>query len=238
MGAVIAVRLADQIREVMQPGEIHFWTDSQICLYSSFRHIKRVITWCHRFIFNARPSNATNRINGPLTASELDRAVTTMIVLAQSEVYGSETSQLRAGKPIQSGSSLHSLNAIVDQDGVMRLQTRLTHSHDSCTAVQPILLPPKHALTKLILHFSHLQVLHCGLTATLANFRENYWTPSARRTLRERERIGFTGVSGNCGHTHQDSEVDFESLCRLQAHTRPFDERESRTTAVRPHNAM
>uniref|UniRef100_T1ILN0 Uncharacterized protein n=1 Tax=Strigamia maritima TaxID=126957 RepID=T1ILN0_STRMM len=151
---------ASQITTLMEI-RIPPWIDvtdpsaSEVHLFSE--GLRRVIAWCHRFIFNARPSNATKRIKGPLTAPELSLAVTTMIILAQSEAYGSEKRQLKAGKPIQSESSLRSLNAIVDQDGVMRLRTRLTHSHDACTAVQPILLPPKHAITKLILHFSHLQ---------------------------------------------------------------------------------
>uniref|UniRef100_T1JH26 DUF5641 domain-containing protein n=1 Tax=Strigamia maritima TaxID=126957 RepID=T1JH26_STRMM len=71
---------------------------------------------------------------------------------------------LRNGKRPTSGSKLQSLDVTLDESGVLKLCTRLNNLEDIVTASPPILLPLNHNLTKLILAFSHSQILHCGLT--------------------------------------------------------------------------
>uniref|UniRef100_T1JNA9 Peptidase aspartic putative domain-containing protein n=1 Tax=Strigamia maritima TaxID=126957 RepID=T1JNA9_STRMM len=113
-------------------------------IFSSFLRTCRVWAWCHRFIHNSRQKPASGNIRqGALNAEELEKAKEKLIIASQQLHYAAEMKQLTNNKPLPGDSKLKLLNPFIDQQGVMRLRTRLQNSKDDQTAIQPIVLPQK-----------------------------------------------------------------------------------------------
>lgn len=59
----------------------------------------------------------------------------------------------------------------------------MRYANVSYNCKHPILLPDKHAFTKMIIIHEHERHLHAGAQATLM-VRQNYWPISARNVVR------------------------------------------------------
>ena len=63
----------------------------------------------------------------------------------------------------------------LDDKNVFKCKGRINNSTASLEAKNPILLPAKHPLIKLLVMHIHQQAKHGGMNITLTTLREKYW---------------------------------------------------------------
>ncbi|XP_046382360.1 uncharacterized protein LOC124153308 [Ischnura elegans] len=152
--------------------------------YSSLSKLQRVTAYCLRFRHNASKSR-TERKTGELTAREIEAALTQLIKAAQSEVFFNELHDLQRKNQVSSKSSLKNLHAFLDENNVIRVGGRISSSNISYSQKHPIVLPPKHHLTKLIVMQEHIRQLHAGPQLLLSSIRQRFWPLSGRNLCRQ-----------------------------------------------------
>ncbi|KAK6026127.1 hypothetical protein OSTOST_07955 [Ostertagia ostertagi] len=86
-------------------------------------------------------------------------------------------------------SKLQHLNISKDSNGLMRCYGRLTHSSLPLHTINPILLPPTHKYTTLLIRDTHERLGHQGVNSTLANLRLRFWIPKGRQVVRKTLRL-------------------------------------------------
>ena len=72
------------------------------------------------------------------------------------------------------------LNPNIHEDGIIRLHGRLQNTDMPDDSINPILLPRKDTLTRLIIEDIHRRLLHSGPSHTLAQILNKYWIPKGR----------------------------------------------------------
>lgn len=108
-----------------------------------------------------------------------------LIRQAQAESYAHEHAALSQGKQIPKSSTVSELILFLDQEGVVRVQSRLQLSEDlSFEERFPILLSRHHPLTKLIATHEHQTNCHCGTQNLINQLRMQYWIPGIRSLVK------------------------------------------------------
>ena len=112
----------------------------------------------------------------------------------QQEAFTDEYSALIRKKAIPVNSNLRVLNPRLDEDGVIRSDSRLVNSeHLPFDTRYPIILPRKHSVTRLIVKLEHEEgALVSGTNRTLSELSKRYWILSAREAIREWEHLCMT----------------------------------------------
>ncbi|XP_052806668.1 uncharacterized protein LOC128235920 [Mya arenaria] len=155
--------------------------------FSSWTRMLRVFAWVNRFITNGRTKKQSE--SDILTYVELNRAENRYILYAQKEAFPNEYSALLSEKPLPSRSKVVSLNAVLDENRLIRSNTRLQFSKElPFNTMCPVALPRRHPVTKLIVKHFHEQNGHCGTNQTLAALSTRYWLISGREEIREVEK--------------------------------------------------
>ena len=77
------------------------------------------------------------------------------------------------------------LNPFIDNQGILRVGGRLTHSELPEEQKHPILLPASHHTTRLVIRDEHFRLKHAGTQASLYSVRENYWPFDGRNVTRK-----------------------------------------------------
>uniref|UniRef100_A0A914PNA9 Integrase catalytic domain-containing protein n=1 Tax=Panagrolaimus davidi TaxID=227884 RepID=A0A914PNA9_9BILA len=80
-------------------------------------------------------------------------------------------------KPID----IKQLKLMKDEHGVYRSHSRFDHAELLNT--QPIFIPKKSSIVKLICMDTHKKLQHAGVPHTLSSLRQKYWIPSGRATV-------------------------------------------------------
>ncbi|XP_061706222.1 uncharacterized protein LOC133517094 [Cydia pomonella] len=154
--------------------------------YSQLSKFKRVIAYVLRFI-NIKCKKQC--LKGPLSAIELENALTVLVKLSQQQSFPVDLPTLVNNKKLSPKSRLISLAPFVDSQGILRVGGRLGKSRYDFSVKHPILLCSKHTLTKLIFTYEHKRLLHAGPQLMLASVREQFWPIGgrdlARRTARK-----------------------------------------------------
>ncbi|XP_046549034.1 uncharacterized protein LOC124259013 [Haliotis rubra] len=108
----------------------------------------------------------------------------------QTDSFSEDLTALMAGKPVQSSSKLLQLDPEYDRiDGMIRVGGRLRqvdilpHS-----AKHPIVLDPKHHITRLIIKDYDEKLLHAGAERILAETRRFFWIIQGREAIRRQQR--------------------------------------------------
>ena len=157
--------------------------------YSSFCHLQRVTAWVLRFLNCCRP--AEDAVSEPATASgapclsvsELDTAEKYLVKFSQ-DIFSAEIVSLKAHDSLPNSNSLLSLRPFLDSDGILRVGGREGNSKLSHSRVHPIILHGRHTLTKLIIHFEHLRMLHAGPTLVCSSLSRRFHVIGLRKTVR------------------------------------------------------
>ena len=71
-----------------------------------------------------------------------------------------------------------------DEKGIIRCGGRLENANIIESAKHPILLDPRHHLTRLIVNHCHERVKHCGFKGTLTELRARFWIVRGRQFIR------------------------------------------------------
>ncbi|XP_026462882.1 uncharacterized protein LOC113369945 [Ctenocephalides felis] len=149
-------------------------------MYSSYTKLVRVIGYCVRFLKNCKnkAKNKGDCIHGELKTTEINDARVRLIKLAQHERFKNEIESLSNHEPIKTKSDLKSLNPFLDENGILRVDGKLSDlGYDKR---HPMVLPKNHALSSLIARYEHIKSFHSGAQHLLHTLRETYWPINGR----------------------------------------------------------
>ena len=119
-----------------------------------------------------------------VTQSELTRAENLIIKDVQYKHFALEIDQLTQskvnlpnarGQVDKKSKSLRPHNPFIDQDGILRVGSRILNANIDHETKFPIILPPKDDVTKAIIRETHIRNIHAGPKATLAATRQRFW---------------------------------------------------------------
>ena len=156
--------------------------------YSKLIRLIRVTGWVFRFIDNCR-SKKEDRLSTELTVEELNDSETSIIRSMQKEHFRNEIEAIKNKQEISKSSQLLTYHPFIDDDGVLRSNSRLTNAEFLTYDVKyPVILPRKEWVTKLIIRSYHCIGEHTkGTNHTLADLSEKYVIPQAREEIRVTE---------------------------------------------------
>ena len=157
--------------------------------YSSWTRFLRVYSWVNRFISNC-VEDEKHRVKGGLTLNELNDVEKIIIKDMQRKEYAKEYLDLQKGKNLSQHSKILGLCPKLDEDGVIRLDTRLQYAEFLPYDVRhPILLPRRNWVTRLIVKYFHEKGNHnSGTNHTLSLLSTKYWIVAAREEIIEWEK--------------------------------------------------
>ena len=156
--------------------------------YSSWNRLVRVRAWVQRFIENCT-RKIEDRCRGDITYQEIADAETAIIKEAQRQAFSEEYRALANQRPIPLKSKLLTLKPVIDEEGLLRSDGRLTYADYLPYDVRyPIILPRKRWVTKLIVKNFHEQSNHsAGMNHTLSKISARFWIMQGREEIREWE---------------------------------------------------
>lgn len=168
--------------------------------YSSFNKTIRMVAYLTRFKNNCQQKHE-QRTSGAITVEEFDYARIIVIKALQKEVYYDEIKSLKAGKALNAKSHILNLTPCLDKRGLLCVGGRIQESNTSDEFKSPILMP-KHTLTNVLIHDTHLETLHGQTQLVLNSLRTKYWIPKGRAlvsaTINKCQRCHrFKQASGN-----------------------------------------
>lgn len=151
--------------------------------YSTLLRLQRITAYILRF--KNLTLNKIKPLSEHLSVEELKEALNILIRLAQSEMFSSEIRCLKTKKPIDKHSKLLSLNPFIDNQNILRVGGRISHSQNiSYNQKHQVILPYKHKLTYLIVSSEHIKQLHAGTQNLLSILRLNYWPVNGKNMVK------------------------------------------------------
>ncbi|GFQ76173.1 integrase catalytic domain-containing protein [Trichonephila clavata] len=151
--------------------------------FSSLSKLKRVISYCLRFVNNCK--NSKGKTIGFLKTNELNNAMYVLIKLVQTIEFNNEINALKRNQPLSSRSKILSLNPFLDHSNILRGGGgRLRHANLAYGHKHPILLPKRHILTDLIIRHYHEILFHACTQLVQSCIQEQYWIIGARDVIR------------------------------------------------------
>ena len=149
--------------------------------YSSKIKLLRITARVLRFINRVR-KKSFDLLSLKLTADEVHEAEVLWIRRIQSSVFSEEMRCIRSGR---FNVRVKQLGLFLDDDEIIRCEGRISESHVPDSAKQPILLPPKHQFTEMVVRDCHNIVHHDGIRETLNCIRGTYWILRGRETVKK-----------------------------------------------------
>ena len=155
--------------------------------FSSFLRLLRTRAWVNRFLKNI---STKIKMKGPLTPLEMETSKLLVIRDAQREAFPEEISNMQNKKILKKNSVISALNPKLDQNNIMRSNSRLVNVRNlNWNSKHPIILPKNHAVTRLIIKQAHEESKHVGGTNhILAQLSREFWILSAREAIRKWEK--------------------------------------------------
>jgi len=151
-----------------------------ITQFSCLRKLLRVTALVMKFVELCRQKSSA--VCKELTASDIIRAEELWIWTAQEAAFANEIESLK--KPGSKMVLLKQLSLFIDEKGVVRCYGRINNLDLSSDSKTPILLPPRHEFTDLLIRQAHGQVFHDGIRETLNLIREKYWIVHGRESVK------------------------------------------------------
>ena len=154
-----------------------------ISRFSSWGKLVKVVAYMLRFVHNSKPG--AQRKKDVLELTEIKTAQTLMLRLEQQLWFSQEYNYLlKKSNSGQVPTTIIQLDLFLDEDKLLRLNTRLQYSSLPSSAKYPILVSHKGHLIKLLAEESHRLTLHSGVDQTLSHLRLKYWPIKGRRTVK------------------------------------------------------
>ncbi|XP_075161640.1 uncharacterized protein LOC142234394 [Haematobia irritans] len=156
--------------------------------FSSLDRALRVIAYIFRFYHRTHYSHASRNVylDTTLTATELKAVRLRLAVLSQRAHYPDEYYCLMEKKPLGSRSSLLSLNPFLDEEGVMRLNGRLSRCPTlSYSERHPIIVPYNNLSTTTFLAAFHRFISRRGCPKTIFSDNGTNFVGASREMEKE-----------------------------------------------------
>ena len=166
--------------------------------FSKYDRVIRVVAWIVRFkdkLLNKLRGTSVDS-DGYLKLEELRRAERMVVHWVQTENYNVEFECLQndnnnTGRRVKVKTASSLVNQLglyidcqVEKYPILRCRSRLEHANLSVDAKNPILLPRKHHITKLLIEKAHRICAHYGISYVLAFLRQTWWIPRMRQTIK------------------------------------------------------
>ena len=145
---------------VCTQGSIHS-IDLLCSHFSSWHKLKKALSWILR-VRNALLHRSSCK--GLISVDELKESERIILRHVQLSCFPSEVTSLVASKSVAKSSVLHKLSPILNEDRLLVVQGRLTHSPVGVDHIFPIVAPHKHPIAFLIVSDIHgrSQAKRCG----------------------------------------------------------------------------
>ncbi|XP_044597151.1 uncharacterized protein LOC123273738 [Cotesia glomerata] len=157
------------------------------CLLAStsdlFQRFSSYATLINSFSFILRMLKSSPFKHKPLSVEEKSKTEIRILTLIQQEQFHYEIEQLKETGDTKN-LRLRCLNPFIDQNGLLRVGSRLKHAPISFSTKHPILLPSHHYVTDLIIRETHKNAYHSGIQATLSNLRHKFWLLDGKSQIR------------------------------------------------------
>ena len=153
-----------------------------ISCYSHINRLLVVTSYVLRFVHNTHEQQ--NRLAGPLTVTELNKANKLWILSSQNSSYQLETAYLLK-EHLKCPALVRQLRLFLDKDNLLRCGGRIHNTPVNDLTKFPYLLPPKHVLTDTIIQDTHEKLHHGGVGITVTALRQIYWIPAIRQRVRK-----------------------------------------------------
>ncbi|KRY09184.1 hypothetical protein T12_5645 [Trichinella patagoniensis] len=123
-----------------------------------------------------------------LNCEDFDREEKKIIKEAQMEDFGAEISACNkaSGRShIPRSGALQRKQIFLDEDGILRVATRLTNAEFLSEEMKnPIVMPRKHPVTRLVIRSAHNDVGHLGVNSTKAELGRRFFIPKCVSTVK------------------------------------------------------
>ncbi|XP_047994983.1 uncharacterized protein LOC125233145 [Leguminivora glycinivorella] len=104
---------------------------------------------------------------------------------AQRESFPEELTNLRSSKPVPKDSRIKKLAPILDEEGLMRQDTRIISAPGVNNETKsPMILDGRHYISRLIIFHEHVKASHQFNELVLNELRQRFSIPRARGTIR------------------------------------------------------
>ena len=147
--------------------------------YSKKIQLLRVTALVIRFIRRIR--NQPCAMSTELNADEIIEAEKLWVRGIQTTAFAEEIECMRTAR---TNVRVKQLSLFFDDDQIIRCDGRISNSTLPDDAKRPMLLPPKHQFTKLIIRECHELVHHDGIRETLNCVRGKYWVLRGRESVK------------------------------------------------------
>lgn len=154
--------------------------------YSSWAVLQRKVAWLLKFKAYLQCSIGSNfnSVVKYLTTEDLEKATIAIVKLVQGKVYREEIGDLeKRGNVKRSGGIVRLQPVLVN--GVVRVGGRIPEAPITLEGKFPIIFPPKHHMTRLLIDAYHQKLAHAGQDHILAQLREQFWIPKGRSAVRQ-----------------------------------------------------
>ncbi|XP_076384470.1 uncharacterized protein LOC143263257 [Megalopta genalis] len=197
-GALLLANVVSKVRIALDTVRFkeYLWTDSTITLawlrsspnkwktfvanrVSQIQGLTSSDSWRH-VASEDNPADLISRGTKP----EINAARTRLELLAQREAFSTEIRLVQTQQALPNSSALRSLNVFLDNGGLLRVGGRLSNAPIDYDQKHPIILPPKHPLTDLIIKCEHHRLMHAGCQAVLTSLQTRYCLVSAKHNVK------------------------------------------------------
>ncbi|XP_063382133.1 uncharacterized protein LOC134668622 [Cydia fagiglandana] len=172
---------------------------------------------------NPNSKNKTNPSSKlpPLSAVEMQKAEIAILRQTQTDLFGEEFALLRESKPLPKSSKLNPLCPIIDEDGLLRLDSRIKRMKNvDYATTSPIVLDGRHPAVRLLIRHYHVEAAHAFNELVINELKQRFWILRCRSEVRM--------VARKCAYCikrkatpHIPPTGDIPDV-RLEHHKRPF----------------
>ncbi|XP_055634159.1 uncharacterized protein LOC129774446 [Toxorhynchites rutilus septentrionalis] len=160
--------------------------------FSNWNRLSRTVGFVVRYLGNLRAiARRLPTTKGPLSQEELAKAEAWIFHSTQKEIFAKEVTMLSTvdttGKSVRlnSDSKLFKLSPFLDNNGVLRVETRISlAAFASYDTRNPIILPRYHRVTKLIILWYHQKLLHGNMETVINELRQRFHVSNLRTVVR------------------------------------------------------
>ncbi|XP_053380765.1 uncharacterized protein LOC128548967 [Mercenaria mercenaria] len=146
--------------------------------YSSLTKLLRVSALILRFVKKIRQQFCEN---GYSKSSELKDVEQKWPLHVQKKYFASELDAISNGKR---NNLQVQLGIYIDENGLLRCQGRLENAGLCENVRHPILLQERDTFTHLVIEKMRKEILHSGVSQTLARVRQRFWIPHGRAAVK------------------------------------------------------